>query len=104
MTEKNKLIRMSEDEFYEKYNPVKNHLDANAAFDGCMFETYGKEHDHILTLAQDPQKKNTVWTIIEAEENLYYVNDYHYVNRLGYLVTKEQFPEGLNIVVKLDNE
>jgi hypothetical protein len=100
----NTEISMTEDEFYEKYNPVKNHLDDNASFDGCMFETYGKEHDHILTLAQDPQKKNTVWTIIEAEENLYYVNDYHYVNRLGYLVTKEQFPEGLNIVVKLDNE
>ena len=95
---------MTEDEFYEKYTPVKNHLDNNASFDGCMFETYGKECDHILTLAQDPQKKRTVWTILDTDGNLYFVNDYHYVNRLGYLVTTEQFPEGVEIEVKLDTE
>lgn len=100
---KNKLIRMSEDEFYEKYNPVKNHLDANAAFDGCMFETYGTEVDYVSAFAKNEDRKK-VWTIIEAEGNFYYLSGYHIVNRFGYLITEEAFPEDQDIEVELDNE
>ena len=103
MTEKNKLIRMSEDEFYEKYNPVKNHLDANAAFDGCMFETYGTEVEYVSAFAKN-ENKNKVWTIIEAEGNFYYLSGYHIVNRFGYLITEEAVPENEEYEVLLDTE
>ena len=28
---------ISEDDFYEKYRPVNNHLDPDAGWDGCLF-------------------------------------------------------------------
>lgn len=103
MAEK-KLIEMTEDEFYEKYNPVKNHLDDNASFDGCMFETYGKEIDYIRKLNSNTSTDKTIWTIIEAEDNLYYLSGFHFVDRLGFLVTEESVPEDIEIEVKLDTE
>jgi hypothetical protein len=101
MAEK-KFTPMSEDEFYEKYHPVKNPYDNNASFDGCMFETYGNELLHVVATKDDPEKKNKVWTITESEDKLYYESGYHYVNRLGYLITEEAFPEDLDIVVELE--
>ena len=58
----------------------------------------------VIKKITDAILKRTVWTILDTDGNLYFVNDYHYVNRLGYLVTKEQFPEGVEIEVKLDTE
>ena len=96
-------VTLTEDEFYEKYNPVKNHLKLDAAFDGQMFETYGEELQYIHDLNNiNGSFRRTIWTIIEAEGKLYYNSGYHYVNRLGYLVTKEQVPENKEILVELE--
>jgi hypothetical protein len=107
MTEK-KQITISEDEFYEKYNPIKNHfrddaLDA-AAFDGFMFETYGEEVKFVEDHIDCPVCKRGIWTIIEAEGNLYFVSGFHYVNRVGYLLTEEFVEVDTEIEVKIDNE
>jgi len=93
------LLELTEDEFHEQFNFVKNHIDDNAAFGGCMFETYGTEIDYILDFAKENPKR--VWTIIEAEERMYYSAGYHLVNRLGYLITEEEFV--CETDVKLEN-
>lgn len=94
------IKRMTEDEFYEKFNPVKNHLNDNASFDGCMFETFGEEIKYVFELSK---KEKRVWTIIEGENNsLYYITGFHYVNRLGFLVTEEPYEE--EIEVELDTD
>ncbi len=99
-----KQITMTEDEFNEKYNPVKNHLNSDAAFDGFMFETYGPEVDHIRKLNSNTDTERKIWTIIEVEGNMYYLSGFHFVNRFGYLVTEELVPEYIEIEVKLDTE
>ena len=99
-----KLVKMTEDEFYEQFNPVKNHIDTNASFDGCMFETFGPELLHVQGRLKDDVMKRTIWTIIEVEGKFYYVSGYHYVNRFGYLITEEFIKEDLEIEVKLDTE
>jgi hypothetical protein len=94
------LIKLTEEQFDEKFTLVKNHIDDNAAFDGCMFETYGKEVEFVREMA----KANRVVTIIESDSDcdevdeegytmpsMYFVGGMHHVNRIGYLITEEPF-------------
>ena len=100
-----KRITMTEDEFYEKFHPKMNRFFQNpedCPFGGAMYETYGREEKHIDTLAQCPNCQRSVWTIIEAEGNMYYVSGWHFVNRFGYIVTEELVEEGLEIEVLLE--
>jgi hypothetical protein len=71
-----------------QYKPIKNHIDDNAAYDGCMFETFGKEVDHIV---ETPCTH--VWTLIENDGGQFLVSGYHYVDRLGYFVTEVACPD-----------
>jgi len=88
---------MTHEEWEEEYVPVKNHLDDNASFDGCMFETYAEEFVHVLRNADDKK----VWTYVEGDEGLYLIPGLHFVNRLGYLITEKPYTDE-TIEVKLD--
>jgi len=89
---------MTEDEFLEHYKPIKNHLDDNASWDGCMFETYGKELEFVK--AYDGKH---VWTLLEGDEGTYISSGFHFVNRMGYLITEVAF--GLEeIEIKCETE
>ena len=102
-----KQVIMTEDDFYAKYNPIKNPFYENpedCAFDGCMFETYGPELEFVVDTRTTNKNKLQIWTIIEVEDNMYYLSGYHFVNRFGYLLTPELVEEGTEIEVKLDNE
>ena len=116
-------ITMTDDEFYDKYKPVKNHLDDNASFDGFMWETYDEEKEYCFELAK---KENRVWTIIECDDEDYdgdgesddildpdnqeegyeppsclvITNGFHYVNRIGFMVTEVAYNENEDITVK----
>lgn len=103
-----KILQLTDDQFYDKYTPIKNHIDDNASFDGCMFETYGEELEHVF---KHSKKGNKVWTIIEGdgeEKNddgevsptMYIVSGFHIVNRIGFLITKESYK--VETEVKLD--
>lgn len=82
---------MTDDEFESKFTKIKNHLDENASFDGCMFETHSEELEYVFNLSKTAPKR--VWTIIEGErDSLYYSNGFHLVNRLGFLITEEEAP------------
>lgn len=107
----NSITTISEDKFYDEYKPIKNHLDKNAGWDGCLYETFGDELDYCFELAK---KENRVWTIIECDDEdgeypdddenedyvptcFYIVSGFHYVNRIGFMVTEKQYKEELEV-------
>jgi len=113
------IKNITEAEFYENYNRLQNHIDKNASFDGCMFETYGEELAYVFEMS----KKNRVVTIIEGDDgeefeetfinqlgveikdmilnaNLYYASGFHSINRLGYFVLDK--PYQYEFEVKVD--
>jgi len=92
------LLNLTEEEFYEKFKPLTNHLDNNASFDGKMFETYGEELVFVTQMA----KENRVVTIIEGDceeedeegcfiPTMYYSSGMHHINRIGYLVLNKPY-------------
>ena len=95
-------IEMSEDEFDDKYPLVVNHLNPNASWcvgdgPGCLFETYGEELEFVRQ--QDPC---TVWTLVDGDDgDQYLTNGFHFVNRIGYLVSTVPVPEEIDIEVRI---
>lgn len=75
---------VTEDEWWEKFRPIKNPFDDHASFDGHMFETYGEELEYVR--AQPAEK---IWTFIEGDDVQLIGAGYSYVNRLGYFITEE---------------
>ena len=112
------IKNVTEEEFYNKFNRVQNHIDNKACFDGCMFETYGEELAYVFKMS----KENRVITILEGDEeereetfinsmgieineiittaNMYYASGFHFVNRLGYFVLDK--PYEYEFEVKVD--
>jgi len=90
-----KKEEITEDNFDEVFKPQKNHLDDNASFNECMYETYGEELDYVRKINDENPKK--VWTIIDADGVMFYVTGYHHVNRIGYLICEVEFEEEMDI-------
>ncbi|MFZ1322332.1 MAG: hypothetical protein WAT71_12330 [Ignavibacteria bacterium] len=83
------MKRIRFETFLTKYIPVKNHLKSNAPISGYMFETFGEELDYVWE-----QPVNNVWTIIEGTSGAWYITTgKHLINRIGYLVTENQWTE-----------
>lgn len=92
---------ITEDNFDEIFKPQQNHLDDNAGFNGCMYETYGEELDYVFQLAQTTKR---VWTIIEGDdETMFYAAGFHHINRLGFLVTEKEWETGVE-EIQLDTD
>jgi hypothetical protein len=95
-------IEMTEDEFDKQYPLVTNHLNPNATWGsgdghGCLFETYGEE----LAFVRN-QNPLTVWTWVDGDDgNQYVVSGYHFVNRIGYLISTNPFSEDAVIEVPI---
>ena len=96
------LIQLTEDEFDNQYPLVRNHLDANASWSdnegpGCLFETYGEEIEFVRQ--QDPL---TIWTVIDGhDDDMYIASGYHFVNRIGYLISTVPVPPDVDIEVRI---
>lgn len=91
-------------EFYAKYNTEYNQVlikelqaeedtgstlpEDMCSFGGCMYETFGEELDYVKA---QPNKR--IWTIIDEEDELFFIAGYHFVNRLGYLITDEEWSD-----------
>ena len=97
---------ITEDQFYEQFTPQKNHLDDNASFDECMFETYGEEMEYVIKMS----KKNQVVTILECDGEetdeegyliplMYYASGLHLVNRLGFLIVDKPIKEEFEVLI-----
>lgn len=96
------ITRMiDEDRFIALFQPKRNPFNDSAGFDfgggGCLFETYGREWDHVRTA--DPA---TVWTIIDGDDGISIESGLHWVNRLGYVLTKRRVQTGSVVSVMLD--
>lgn len=96
------LFPITEEAFVERFRPVPNHLDRNASFDfgdgGCLFETFGTELEYVKT-----QPTDHVWTILDVDGELMIASGYHFVNRLGYILTARPCPERTLIEVSLSD-
>ena len=89
------LIELSYDEWEEKFKPIQNPLTEGGSYDNCMVETYGDEWEYVRT--KDPKN---VWNLVDGEgPHLCIINGFHYVNRLGYIVTEEQWEDGASYEV-----
>jgi hypothetical protein len=73
------------DDFRERYTLVKNPYDTSAALGGCAFGWFGDEWATIQKVVPE-----NLWTLIECEDLWWISPGFHYVNRLGYLVTNER--------------
>lgn len=83
------IIRLTIDEWNNKYLPINNEFDDNASFDGAMFETYGREVRYVIK-----QNNSQIWTLIDTSKGeLAIINGYHLVNRIGYFITKNKWQE-----------
>jgi hypothetical protein len=96
---------MTDKQFYEKYTPEHNvvlleefkqeenshiTIDDICPFSGCMYETYGEELEYVRTISNKNIKR--VWTILDGEDGeLTITAGFHFINRLGYLITKEEW-------------
>lgn len=92
---------LSEDEFLSRFQPIPNPLDETAGFDfgegGCVFDTGGQDLEFVRT--QPPEK---VWTVVDGDDGLEITEGMHFVNRLGYLVTRHPCPKNTFISVDLE--
>ena len=91
------FIEMTEDEWFDTYKPILNHIDTYASFDGHMFETYGDELEFVK--AQD---ENRIWMYGDGDDGGSYIwNGWHIVNRIGYFITEVPCPADTTIQVKI---
>lgn len=86
---------ISYEEFVKTYKPVQNPF-IKAPFNGCMFETYGKEHAYVRIV-----NKDYVWTLIDAE-GLWIIPGYRFVDRLGYFITDVRW-ENEDVEVQIES-
>ena len=84
-----KITTLTEEQFYEQFTPIENHIDDNAGWNGSMFETFGEELEYVKMKAQSG---NNVWTLVEGEDDTWYIsNGMRLVNRMGYFITREEW-------------
>ena len=88
---------MTEDEFDEKVKLIQNTINPDSSWNGCMFETSGKELEFIRSV--DPKKVFT-WIDGEDSNNTFLVSGLHLVNRIGYLVAEKPFIGDVEIEIK----
>ncbi len=96
----NTTVEINDDEFWDKFKPIKNLIDTNASYDGCMFETFGAELDFVK--AQHENNPLTVWTIQDCDGKLIIGEGYHFVNRMGYLITSVPAEENTQYIINDD--
>jgi hypothetical protein len=99
------IIELSEDEFDALFPLVPNHLNPSAGWavgnqGGCLFETFGEE----LAFVRQ-QDIRCVWTVLDSDDgDLYVASGFHFVNRIGYLVSRDPVSEGKFIQVRIPME
>jgi hypothetical protein len=77
-------ITMTEAEWEDKFTLVPNHIQG---YDAQLFETYGAELEFVRS-----QPDQNIWTQVDGDGGgLYIISGMHFVNRIGYYITKEAF-------------
>jgi hypothetical protein len=99
----NELIELTEEEWFEQFKPIPNHIDLNASFNdgenGYMFETYGDEIDFVKE-----QKINKIWTYGEGDDGGTYIwSGWRVINRLGYFITTVPYDDSKDYQIQISN-
>ncbi len=83
--------RRSQFEIWEStFKPQPNAIaTTDRGFEGKLFETFGAEHNYVQTVVKE--EPDRVWTVVDADGKWYIAQGYHYVNRVGYLITEKPF-------------
>lgn len=94
-------MELTEEEFETRFPLRENHLNPQASWGdelgGCLFETYGEELEFVRQ--QDPR---TVWTLVDGDDgDLCVHSGFHFVNRIGYLLSREPLPDGQELQVRI---
>jgi hypothetical protein len=97
-TSDDKII--SEDAFYETYKPVPNPFNSNASWDGSMLETFGRELAHVQEVFKTAP--DTVWTVLDCDGAHVVGSGFHYVNRVGYIITQVPVEPGQSVATEAD--
>ena len=101
----NDLIELTEEEWFDTFKPIPNHIDDNASFQtedgiGYMFETYDDE----LRFVQS-QEPNRIWTYCDGDNGGTYIfQGMRIVNRIGYFVTSVPFDGSKDYQVQINDE
>ena len=77
------------DIFLEKYNPLQHPTEK----DFYLYETYGEEYKMVQKHIKE-KGNEYCWTVVNADGKLYLIPGWHYINRLGYLLSTIPFKEG----------
>jgi hypothetical protein len=92
-----RFIEMTEEEWFDTYKPIKNHIEVTSSFDGHMFETYGPEVEFVKS--QDTDK---IWMFGDGDDGGMYIwSGWGFVNRIGYFVTEVPCPPDTTIQVQV---
>ena len=101
----NDLIELTQEEWFDKFKPIPNHIDDNASFQtedgvGYMFETYDDE----LRFVQS-QEPNRIWTYCDGDNSGTYIfQGMRIVNRIGYFVTTVPFDGNKDYQIQISKE
>ena len=100
----NDLIELTEEEWFETFQPLPNRIDPDASFNdgeqGYMFETYGAELD--VVKAHDP---NRIWTYCDNDNGGTSIfQGMRIVNRIGYFITTVAFDGSKDYQIQIIDE
>ena len=100
----NDLIELTEEERFDKFKPIPNHIDDNASFsdgdNGYMFETYGEELDFVKS-----HQSNRIWTYCDNDfGGTSIFQGMRIVNRIGYFVTIVPFDANKDYQIQISGE
>ena len=101
----NDLIELTEEEWFDTFKPIPNHIDDNASFQtedgvGYMFETYDDE----LKFVQS-QEPNRIWTYCDGDDSGTYIfQGMRIVNRIGYFITTVPFDGSKDYQIQISSE
>ena len=100
----NDLIELTQEEWFDKFKPIPNHIDDNASFsdgdNGYMFETYGEELDFVKS-----HQSNRIWTYCDNDfGGTSIFQGMRIVNRIGYFVTSVPFDANKDYQIQISGE
>jgi len=80
---------ISYEKFVDDFEPYTNTMSDDRGYNNTMYETFSPEIDHVK--AQNPEY---IWTLIDGENNnSWIIPGFHFVNRLGYFITKNPWTD-----------
>lgn len=101
---KTEIMVTSEDDFVKTYKPMPapppvQMFDLGSG--AILLDPHEPKHSLLLT-KQYQQGKDHIWTLVEEDGIMVIISGYHYVNRMGYIIT--EVPWNLdNIIITLEN-